>query len=567
MDKRCCVVSVAIFALLSISCHAENPDHAIKKAVEHSTLDQPGTKPFHLRATVAPSFDRDKDSGRIGSVEVWWQSPTRWKREIRSPEFHQVEIVDGDRDWQKNDGHYFPEWLRQTAIELIKPVPPLDEVLEHAKSAEVRNLRNPIHPAYSQLNVNWVTNTGTPEVHNISRSYVSLQDSTGLLLYAGGLGWGGEFDDYADFHGRMIARTVKVGSIQVTAKITVLEDLGQVTPGFFDATVPGADSQPVRTVLVSETTLRKNLEPETPQPWPPLQDGPLQGNVTTEIVVDREGKVREFGTIVSENSAINEAGRQRILAMRFTPFVQNGVPIQVISQVTVPFNTTRPTGVESFASARDYFERGRQLSFLAAGSDKPYVLRAEFQAKSQGTVSTGHYQDTWLSNTQWKREATLGESRYVRSRNGDKRYELAEGSDVGVLRFVLQAMEPIPAMDTFVESDWRIRRDLVGNVRAVRVLAGYESPEGNLDPEQARGYWFDDSGLLLKTYLHGIETRWSNFQDYDGLKVARQIDVLKDENLAMRIRVVEVAPADGVAAGSFVMKSHEWKRAFTAEER
>jgi hypothetical protein len=50
-------------------------------------------------------------------------------------------------------------------------------------------------------------------------------------------------------------------------------------------------------------------------------------------------------------------------------------------------------------------------------------------------------------------------------------------------------------------------------------------------------------------------------------KVAHQIDVLKDENLAMRIRVVEVTPAPSVAASSFVMKSHEWKRAFTAEER
>jgi hypothetical protein len=31
------------------------------------------------------------------------------------------------------------------------------------------------------------------------------------------------------------------------------------------------------------------------------------------------------------------------------------------------------------------------------------------------------------------------------------------------------------------------------------VLAGYESSEGKLDPDQARGYWFDDSGSLLKT--------------------------------------------------------------------
>src|SRR5271170_5868375 len=87
----------------------------VKKAVERSTLDQPGTKPFHLKATLAPSLERDKASGLTGEVEIWWVSPTKWKRELRSPEFHQLEVVDGARDWQKNEGDYFPEWLRETA--------------------------------------------------------------------------------------------------------------------------------------------------------------------------------------------------------------------------------------------------------------------------------------------------------------------------------------------------------------------------------------------------------------------------------------------------------------------
>jgi hypothetical protein len=155
----------------------------------------------------------------------------------------------------------------------------------------------------------------------------------------------------------------------------------------------------------------------------------------------------------------------------------------------------------------------------------------------------------------------------VRSRNGEKRYELAEGPDVGLLRFVFRALEPIPAIDTFVESDWRIKRDPVDGVRAVRVLAGYESPDGKLDPEQARGYWFDDSGLLLKAYLSGIETNWSHFQDFSGLNVARQIDVLKDGRLGMRIQVNEVAASAPVSKDHFELKGHEWHRAFTAEER
>jgi hypothetical protein len=254
---------------------------------------------------------------------------------MRSPEFHSIEIVDGARDWRKNEGDYFPEWLRETAVELIKPVPPLDEVLEKVKTAEVRHLMG-------QTNIGWITATGTADVHNILRSYVALRDSTGLLLYAGGFGWGGEFKDYANFHGRMIARTVNVGTPQVTAKVTVLEDIENSPPGFFNAEEKGGDPQPLRTVLVDEPSLRKNLLSMQAVSWPPLQGGSLEGNVTTLIVVDREGKVREIRSVVSENSGVNETGKQAVAAMHFKPFVVDGVPVQVMSQFTLPFKTTRP---------------------------------------------------------------------------------------------------------------------------------------------------------------------------------------------------------------------------------
>ena len=550
--------AIAVFPTLG---HSENLAKDVKKAVERSTLDQPGTKPFHLRATLAPSFERDKDSGRTGEVEIWWASPTQWKRELRSPEFHQTEIVNGAQDWQKNEGEYLPEWLREIAVELIKPVPPLDEVLERVKEAEVR-------PMGPMTNINWITTTGTAEVKNILRSSVALQNSMGLLLYAGGFGWGGEFKDYQSFHGRMIARTVNAGSIQVTAKVTMLEDLGEVPPGFFDAAAKGGDPKPLQTVLLDEISLRKNLLPMNAVVWPPVQDGPLAGNVTTIVVIDRDGEVREITSIVSENSAMNDTGRQAVAAMRFKPFLINGVLAQAMSQVTTPFKTTRPTGSETFESARTYFERGRHLGCLAAGTGAPYVLRAEFEAKGRsGTTEKGRYEDTWLSDTQWRREAWFASSHYVRSRNGEKTYQFAEGEDAGILRFVLKALEPIPAIDTFTESDWKIKRDIIDGVQTVRVLTGYESPEGQLDPEQARGYWFNDTGVLVKTHFKGIETRRSELEDFAGVKIARRIDVLKDGTLAMRINVTEVSSAGATPAKAFDVRGHEWKRAFTDEVR
>jgi hypothetical protein len=51
------------------------------------------------------------------------------------------------------------------------------------------------------------------------------------------------------------------------------------------------------------------------------------------------------------------------------------------------------------------------------------------------------------------------------------------------------------------------------------------------------------------------------------VQVARQIDVLKDGKVGMRIAVSEIGRADSAAAKDFKLKGHEWQRAFTAEVR
>ncbi|MFZ0307194.1 MAG: hypothetical protein WAL89_03390 [Candidatus Sulfotelmatobacter sp.] len=38
---------------------------------------------------------------------------------------------------------------------------------------------------------------------------------------------------------------------------------------------------------------------------------------------------------------MNETGKQAVAAMRFKPFLVDGVQVQVMSQFTLPFKTTR----------------------------------------------------------------------------------------------------------------------------------------------------------------------------------------------------------------------------------
>jgi hypothetical protein len=514
-----------------------------------------------LKAVLAPSLERDRGSNRTGRVEIWWVSPTQWRREVRSPEFHQIAIVNGGREWQKNDGEYFPEWLRETTVALIEPVPSLDQVLQQVKDAEKRSMAGSTYFTWTMMSTDGKVQKGMG-------ASLAVTESTGLLFYGGGLGWDGLYKDYANFHGRMVARTVSVGSPEVTAKVTTLEDLRDIPPGFFDAEAAGGDVPSLRTVEVEETSLREKLLPVQPVEWSPIKDGPLEGVITTKIVVDRTGKVRELGTIVSDNPGLSEAAGKTIRSMQFKPYLQDGIAVQVVSRITVPFKTVRPAGVETFDSAHNYFERGRHVSFPAAGNGQAYILHATFQVQvATGKIENGQYTDTWTSDDEWRREATIGKSRFIRARHGERRYMLSEGRDAGVLRMVLKAMEPIPAIDTFVESDWRMKRDTVNGVKTIRVLAGYESPDGELDPEQARGYWFDDSGKLLKTYFRGVETRRINFKDFGGVAIASEIRVLHDNQRGMLIRVADVSAAATIPDNIFELRGHEWKRAFTDEVR
>ncbi len=336
--RRVLYAGTFAISLFLVLCQAENNVSAVKKAVERSTLNQPGTKPFHLKCTIAPSFERDRDNGRNAEVEIWWASPGQWRREIRSRDFSQIEISSNNLDWQKNEGEFFPEWLRETAIQLINPLTLSDEILEQVKKAQSRNFLG------RQINIDWSATTGTADVRNIQRFTIALQPSSGLLLYTYGFGWGAEFKDYRDFHGRVVARTVNVGSPQVSAKVDTLEDLGQVPSGFFDSAADDGDQHPLKTDLIDELALRRNLLTMEPVSWPSIQGGSLQGNVTAWIVVDRRGRVQEIDGIVSENSAVNQVGKEAMMKLRFKPFLDNGVSVQVFSQFTLPFRVKPPNG-------------------------------------------------------------------------------------------------------------------------------------------------------------------------------------------------------------------------------
>ncbi|WP_035352132.1 hypothetical protein [Edaphobacter aggregans] len=554
---------VGLLLSISLTAHSEDNVSRVRKAIERSTLDQPKTPPFHLKATLVPSLERDRASNRTGTIEIWWASPTQWKRDLAVAGFRLIEITDGSRHWQHTEGDYFPEWLREISIALIEPVPNRDAVLAKVKTAEVHSILGTTH-------FSWMEFSSNGDTTKAMGAGITINDNSGLLAHGGGFDWDFQNKSYSAFHSLLIARIVSASGgsdPEVTATITTLEDLNPVAQDIFDTTQPGSDPNPLRTVPIDEATLRKKLLPTAPPIWPTLKDGPLEGVTTTTVVVDRNGQVHDIGFMVSDNPGTNAAAHDYIASIRFEPFLLNREPVQAYSRITMPFKTTRPPGEDSFDSARNYFEHGRRLISPSAGTTaSPYVLHATFEAGTKNGVQQGQYSDTWNSDAQWCREATFDNSHFSRCRNGDKWYLFSKGEHAPLLQIVLKAIEPIPATDTFVESDWRIDRKTIDNVSLIRVATGHESAEGTLDG-QSRGLWFNSDGLLIRSHFRGLDTVQSQFQDFRGVQVPRLIGVLSDGKLAVRISITSIEATQPAPSSSFTLSGHDWKRQFTDEAR
>jgi hypothetical protein len=223
---------------------------------------------------------------------------------------------------------------------------------------------------------------------------------------------------------------------------------------------------------------------------------------------------------------------------------------------------------DNLDSPKSYFDRARKSGFPVAGQTTPYILRAEFTTRaSSGAVATGTYTDTWVNDKHWRREAVLADSRFVRSRNGKKWYRLDDGPDAALLQFVLTALEPIPDTDSGHQGNWTVDRDQTDGAATVRVWRGKEKADGTPDASDFEAYWFDPAGQLIKSYLNGLAIKREKFDDFNGVHVARHLEVVLAGKVGMKIDVTELQRAGAVDSKIFTMKGNDWSREYTSEVR
>lgn len=312
-----------------------------KHAIEQSQLTEPGSQPFHLKARVFESTDRDNDSHNA-EIEEYWVAPDKWRRIVKANDFSEILIMNGDKTSEQLTGDYYPNWLRTFVDAIFDPGVHLEGV-DMSSSADIpRGYVTPqgtvrIGDVGPEVCRRFMFLASNPPVTNKVFSTYCFKDD--LLESVGIPGYDVSYGDYKKFGEKHVAR--KLGQYiesgtELEADITELTDLSSP-----DETLFAVDQTniPLKTVPIREQTLRGMIVSATEIQWPTLTSGRNPGTLSIYVCIDRQGHVRETLPLNSDNPIMAAAAREQVMKWRFKTAVSHDVPVQVESILTFGYET------------------------------------------------------------------------------------------------------------------------------------------------------------------------------------------------------------------------------------
>ena len=298
-----------------------------KPVIVQPVLVETGSRPFHLKATITEIDDPAAKT----TIEMFWLSPDKYRRTIKSEDFSQTLIVNGRAVFEENSEDYFPLDLQIVITALVDPRPVLDAY-------------RPGDPLFTKANGK------SKESGDICRSekvcghtLLFWQASLGLNEIVGSLGREMEFTDYRDFKGRRVARLVfhrtGFGKSGLEAVVTELSELKNAPEDLFVVRQSTPENHRNHTAIFTPEKLR-NFAAYAPEIiWPQTLDGSEKGMAIFHVAIDQKGVVREVVPLRSDNERANESAARQIKTWKFMPVMDHDIPVEVETFLAFPMNT------------------------------------------------------------------------------------------------------------------------------------------------------------------------------------------------------------------------------------
>jgi len=310
------IVSVVLLALVAAGQTVSNAQ------VVQAWLTEPGAPPFYLQAVITERGDPNEHT----DIEMSWVAPDKWKRVIKSQEFSQTLIVNGEKVFEQDSADYMPLAIQVLTIAMVDPRPILaavrtgDHVITKANGRAEENGKICFDPAGKMCGMN----------------------RTGLFEVVDAPGRSVTFTDYQKFKGKRVARllTYKIDhGDSYTLHVNALGEL-KSDGSAFSIAEPTPNEKQIRSSVVPEAELRSLALESTEIIWPQvLEDQRTTGETSYYVSVDRSGEVREILPLSVTIERADDSARRQITKWKFRPMMKDGVPVQAEAILNFRFDT------------------------------------------------------------------------------------------------------------------------------------------------------------------------------------------------------------------------------------
>lgn len=316
------LLALSVFAT-SLACSAANAQikhtttplaDTLTKALAKSSLITPGSAPFHLRLTVAEP--ENPQSPYTGTVELWWQSPQQWRREVTGPEsLHQLIVFTNGAKTEQDTGDYFPLWLSNFVTAITDPVPNASAWTASGANLDQSTLSD---GRKSDACARAKSQIGSGDRATDAFSAICF-DGDGRLKLVVSPRYGMNFEDPRSFQKKQVPRQLVVHpepGTKLVGTVTILESLND--PGQLFAPLDRDENQ-LRSVTISTAALEQLTDSNPAITWPPVHSGNLQGRLAVYVGADSTGRVREVWPLNSDNAGLNDSARDQIRQWHLKP--------------------------------------------------------------------------------------------------------------------------------------------------------------------------------------------------------------------------------------------------------
>jgi hypothetical protein len=301
-----------------------------KKATEASQITLPGSHPFILKARVLEATNPSNEQYKV-EIEEYWVAPDKWRRTVKTSDFSQTLIVNGEKTTEQVTGDYYPNWLRTIVTGIFDPGAALQDV-DLSRSSD-----NPVSGG-RQVCRRFTVMAGIAPVSDKIFSTFCFED--GLLEHVGEPGYDVSYKNYKGFAGKHVARTIGEyieSGTELEANIFELTELKTPDEAQF---VVQQMSTPLQTIRIDEATLRSLATDAPDVTWPTVRSGAEKGTLSLYVCLDRSGLVREIYELNSSNPGLSDEARDQVMKWKFKSAASHGNPVQVESILTFAFQTT-----------------------------------------------------------------------------------------------------------------------------------------------------------------------------------------------------------------------------------